>query len=104
MDLGRFRVAVDRGRIEWRRHVLERITARGILQSQVVDVLLTGEQIEDYSEDRPYPSALFLGFQSGKPIHVVASFDEEGDYAYIITAYQPNLDVFDTDFKTRRKR
>ncbi|MCL4512122.1 MAG: DUF4258 domain-containing protein [Bacteroidetes bacterium] len=66
-------------------------------------VLLSGEQIEDYPDDKPFPSALFLGFPSNQAIHVVASFDEESDYVYIITAYQPTFDYFESDYKTRKR-
>jgi len=104
MDLGKFRNAVSKGQLEWRRHILERIAERELRQNQLVQVLLSGEQIEDYPNDKPFPSALFLGFPFGKATHVVASFDEEGDCVYIITAYEPSLDVFEADYKTRRKR
>lgn len=95
---------MNEGRISWRRHVLERIAQRGLRQEQVVNVLLSGEGIEDYPDDSPFPSVLFLGFWNAQPIHVVASFDEENDHAYIITAYEPSLDVFEADHKTRKVR
>jgi len=39
----------------------------------------------------------------GKPIHVVVSLDEKENSAYIITVYEPSLDKFDPDYKTRKK-
>jgi hypothetical protein len=65
--------------------------------------LLTGEVIEDYPEDRPFPSALFLGFPGGDPLHVVAAFDEMENLVYIITAYIPSRESFLNDYRTRRK-
>jgi hypothetical protein len=66
-------------------------------------VLLSGERIRDYTEDRPVPSALFLGYIGGKPLHVVAAFDEITKEAFVITAYEPSLDVFESDYRTRKK-
>jgi|SRR5581483_11063428 len=59
--------------------------------------------IRDYSEDRPLPSALFLGYIDGKPLHVVAALDEKNKEVFVITAYEPSLDVFESDYRTRRK-
>ena len=74
------------------------------MQSTVLDLLLSGERIEEYSTDKPFPSALFLGYSQGRPYHVVAAFDDVKARVYIITAYEPSLDVFEADCKTRRKR
>lgn len=89
---------------EWRKHVLQRLAQRNILRKAVLDVILTGELIEDYPEDKPYPGALFLGWIEEKPLHVVVSLDEGNEWAYIITAYEPDLEHFEPDFRTRRKR
>jgi len=62
------------------------------------------ERIRDYPEDKPYPSALFLGWHEGTPLHVVAAVDEINETVYIITAYQPSLDYFETDYKTRKNQ
>jgi hypothetical protein len=58
--------------------------------------------VEDYSSDRPTPTALFLGWDKKRPIHVVLSIEPNGEIA-IITAYEPSLDVFESDYRTRRK-
>lgn len=71
LDLEILREAVTGGRIQWRRHVLEKLAERGIQQQAVRDVLLNGERIRDYTQDRPFPSALFLGYIGDKPLHVV---------------------------------
>jgi hypothetical protein len=103
MKLESFRRAIRQGHIEWRKHSLQRLAERGIKQKAVIDVLLTGERIEDYPEDTPYPSTLFLGFPEGTPLHVVAAFDEMHNLVYIITAYEPLKEFFSKDYKTRRK-
>jgi len=60
------------------------------------------ECIHVYPEDTPFPSALFFAFVEGKPLHVVAAFDKTEKKVYIITAYEPSLEVFESDFKTRK--
>lgn len=90
------------GRVIWRAHVLRRMIERGVGRSDVLGAVIAGDAIEDYPEDSPYPSALVLGFVEGRPLHVVLSFDESADDTYIITVYEPSLDKFELDFKTRR--
>ncbi len=79
--------------------MMERKISRGTVKK----VLLSGEIIEEYPEDKPYPSALFLGGVEEQSFHVVAAFDSETDYCFIITAYKPDLEHFESDYKTRRQ-
>ncbi len=72
-------------------------------QAAVLDLLLSGKRIHDYPEDKPFASALFLGYDGVRPLHVVASLDETAAQAFIITVYEPSLDVFEPDYKTKRK-
>lgn len=102
MDLSGLRDAVNKNKIEWLRHSLERMFERGISRAFVKHALLMGEQIEDYPDDKPYPSALFLGYIDNKPLHVVAAYDSINEQCFIITAYEPDLEHFESDFKTRR--
>ena len=102
-DLAVFREAVAAGRIEWRKHVLQKLAERGIAQQAVRDVLLNGERVRDYTEDKPFPSVLFLGYVVGKPLHVVAACDEAGGQAFVVTAYEPSLEIFEPDYRTKRK-
>lgn len=77
--------------------------ARNISRSEVLETMEQGEVIQRYDYDRPYPSALILGFPSKRPIHVVVSLDEKNGIVFIITAYEPDLTIFEQDFKTKRK-
>jgi hypothetical protein len=53
--------------------------------------------------DLPFPSALFLGYVAAKPLHVVAPCDETSRQVFVITAYEPSLEVFESDYRTKRK-
>ena len=63
---------------------------------------MSGEVIEVYPEDRPYPSCLMLQAES-EPLHVVAAVDALAEVCHIITAYRPDLEHFEPDWKTRKK-
>jgi len=97
------RRALQNGRIEWRKHVLQKLAERGLPQAGVLEVLLAGEKIRDYADDKPFPSALFLGYIGGRPFHVVAACDEAREKVFIITAYEPSLEIFEADYRTKRK-
>ena len=68
----------------------------------VKQILLEGEIIEDYPDDKPFPTALFLGWFQGEPFHVVSGFDSLSAYCFVITVYRPDLNHFEPDYKTRR--
>lgn len=98
------RDAVKKGNIEWQRHVLERMLERKISRGTVKEVLLNGEIIENYPDNKPFPSALFLGWIRSQPFHVVGAFDSLTEWCFVITAYKPDLEHFESDYKTRRLR
>ncbi len=84
------------------KHCQLRLEKRGILISDVEYALQHGEIIETYPDDYPFPSCLvFCVLQSGQPLHVVCSVGDEA--LYLITAYWPTLDEFESDYKTRRR-
>lgn len=76
--------------------------ARGVGRAEVLEVIGNGEVIQRYEYDKPFPSALLLGFPNSRPIHVVVSFDETQRAIFVITAYEPDLTIFQPDFKTKR--
>ena len=94
--------AIHAGRLEWQRHAFERMVEREIARVEVHAALLRGEIIEDYPDDRPFPSALFFHMSDRMPVHVVAAYDAQAQWVFIITAYRPDRSHFEADFKTRR--
>lgn len=63
---------------------------------------MTGQIIEQYPEDFPFPSCLVLGYsEDNRIVHVVIS--DEGESGRIVTAYIPNIDKFEDDLKTRKE-
>ncbi len=102
MDLVAIRDSVKQGRIEWLSHSLGRMFERGITIVSVKNALSYGEVVEDYPDDRPYPSALILGFVEDDPLHVVVAYDSLSQYCMVITAYNPDTEHFEDDFRTRK--
>ena len=95
--------ALDRGRVEWRKHVLVRMMERGIRRGDVLDALRHGERIQTYSDDRPFASARFHA-AGPPPLHVVAALDSATGTCFVITAYRADEAHFESDLKTRRSR
>ena len=88
----------ESGAIEWTVHAGQRILQRGITRQEVKEAIMTGEVIEDYPDDYPYPSCLLLG---SNRLHVVCGIGE--GRLWIITAYWPSLDKWKSDLKTRKE-
>lgn len=70
---------------------------------EVKKVLATGEVIEDYPEDTPFPSGLMLGWSGSRPIHLVAANNSAAKETIIITVYEPELSQWEPGFKRRKK-
>ncbi|MEI6970226.1 MAG: DUF4258 domain-containing protein [bacterium] len=104
LDLGIVRLALRSDAVVWRKHALERMLGRDISRTEVRGVLLHGEQIADYPDEFPFPAGLFLGTVLGRTLHVVAGLDSRNATIYIISVYEPDLDHFEADHRTRRRR
>lgn len=89
-------------RIIYQRHAVERMAQRGIREEDVEHVLHTGESIEVYADDTPYPSELLLGWLANRPLHIVVGTDAVGQRKIIITAYVPDSNKWAADFKRRK--
>lgn len=89
-------------KITFRVHAVQRMFERGISADDVRHVLETGEVIVRYSEDRPYPSCLMLGWREARPIHVVAAENVAESEAIVITAYKPDVEIWAEDFRSKK--
>ena len=84
-------------------HVIKRCKERNIDSCSIINVIMHGEIIKQYEDDKPFPSCLLLGMTvNGKYMHVVVASDNIN--LHIITAYYPNVDEWESDFKTRKGR
>jgi hypothetical protein len=91
----------DKNNILMTYHVSEQCRIRGIAGKDIICAILNGEIIEDYPDDYPFPSALVLGRDSENNIlHTVVGAGN--NKLWIITAYYPGTDKWESDFKTRK--
>lgn len=94
-------LAVDIDNFKVTKHMTKRFNERDIKLRFIQSTLLNGEIIEQYPNDYPYPSCLVLNFLNGEtPIHVCVGLGE--GKLWIITAYYPNTNEWEDDFKTRK--
>ncbi len=81
----------------------EKLRRRRISLETIEEAICSGEIIEDYPDDPRGPSCLILGLtQERRPIHVVCG-RIESDQLLVITAYEPNLEEWERDWRTRQK-
>ena len=74
---------------------------RRITIEEISQVIRNGEVIEDYPEDKPYPSCLIMGkIRGGFPLYVVCAIS---DKIHIITTHWLDPEKW-LDPKTRRER
>lgn len=87
--------------IRWTNHVLKRLLQRSIRQADVVQAIQSGEIIEVYPDDYPYPSCLLLGTDAaGNALHVCCG--RGPNEIWMITAYHPDPEEWESDLKTRK--
>ncbi len=91
-----------RNQLVFRSHSVQRMFQRGINTEDVLHVLATGDVIEDYPDDTPYASRLLLGWRGVRPIHVVAADNVDGRETIVVTVYEPDLALWEDDFRRRR--
>lgn len=84
----------------YREHAIQRMFERDIFEIDVEKTIINGEIIEEYLEDKPYPSFLALKLND-KPLHVVFAKNHEENEIIIITAYYPDKDKWSDDYKKR---
>lgn len=87
----------------FRVHAVQRMAERTIEVVDVRHALDAGEVIADYPDDTPYPSRLVLGWRGTRPVHVVAADNHHDQVTVVITVYQPDPELWEPGFKTRRK-
>jgi len=85
------------------KHAKNRLFERGIKVGDIQNAIMTGEIIEQYEDDKPFPSCLILGLnENNNYIHIVVS--KNHGYLYIITAYIPDENEWESDLKSRKEQ
>jgi hypothetical protein len=88
--------------IEWRVHALQQISIRNISRRDILEILHSGEVIESYPDDSPYPSFLLSGFVNFRPLHIVIVQAVKLNMVYIVTAYESDNAKWEDNFRRRK--
>jgi len=103
MEIDNIIDAIRHNRIKITDHADEEAENDQLTFDEVYFSVLNGEVIEDYPDDKPYPSCLIYGQTfSGDPIHSVWAFNEQSKWAVLITVYRPDPSQW-IDWRKRRK-
>ena len=89
-------------RLVFRVHAIQRMFRRGISDEDIRHVLESGEIIQEYPEDQPYPCRLVLGWRGSQPIHLVVADNIDEQETVVITVYQPDPAQWEADFRRKR--
>jgi len=97
------RECIRGGRILWSYHVNMRLGQRFIAREAIIHAATSYEVIEEYPEDKYFPSYLLLGRRGEEAFHVLFGADMEGQNVRVVTAYYPSPEEWEADLKTRRR-
>lgn len=89
--------------VKFSRHAIQQMFARSISKENVKHVIRNGITVINYPDDKPYPSKLMLGFVNERPLHVVLANVKIEKTVIVITAYEPDKNIWQDDFRKRRK-
>ena len=104
MDLTLIKQLCADKKLRWTNHIFLRLVQRNISMEDVQNAIMSGEIIEDYPNDYPFPSCLIFGYnRNNNVIHVVCAPNDEGTELWLITAYIPEKEKWMSDLRTRRQ-
>jgi hypothetical protein len=104
MDIENIIKAIRDSRVRITDHADEETVDDCLTYEEIYFSVIHGEVIEDYPNDKPYPSCLILGRNfSGIPIHSVWAYNPENLWAVLITVYRPAPERW-IDYKVRVKK
>jgi len=94
---------IRRGKIHWTYHVNMRLKGRFIPREVILSSVDSYEIIEEYPKDKYLPSYLIYARYQNRIVHIQIAVNTKNDRVIIITSYEPTLDQWEEDFKTRRQ-
>jgi Domain of unknown function (DUF4258) len=86
------------------RHAVIQMFARSISTDAVSTAVRIGEVVEEYPNDKPFPSVLLLATVEGRSLHVVLAQTAEQMECIVVTVYEPDPKIWDTDFKRKKRK
>lgn len=96
------RQKIDRNEFELSKHAVDRSILRGIRIDEIKEAIANGQIIEDYPDDKYFPSCLICGLTlRDRILHIHCSYPSR-PLIKIITLYEPDINQWNKDF-TKRK-
>ncbi len=96
--------SIKAGKIKITEHADEEAQADNLPFEDIFTSVSRGEIIEQYPDDKPYPSCLIFGRNlKGEPIHNVWAYNAETKASVLITVYRPDPKRWMGDWRTRRR-
>ena len=88
--------------IQWTYHINMRLRERSMTRQMILGSVETYEIIESYPDDKYLPSYLVYAQQEGQYFHILFATDVANRNIRIVTAYFPDIEEWERNFKTRR--
>ena len=96
--------AIRGHRIRITDHADEEAQADHLSFDEIFISVFQGEIIEEYPNDKPFPSCLVFGETfRGEPVHSVWAYNQENRWAVLITVYRPDPRRW-IEWRTRRPK
>lgn len=96
--------SIQCGKIRISDHADEESHNDGLTYDEIFNSVFNGEIIEDYGQDKPYPSCLIYGKNfKDEPIHSVWGYNTENEWSVLITVYRPDQERW-LNWKQRRRK
>ena len=96
--------AIRHNRIRITDHADEEAQGDRLSFDEVFFSVFQGEIIEDYPDDTRYPSCLIYGTTfAGTPVHSVWAYNQDNQWAVLITVYRPDPKRW-IDWRIRRPK
>jgi hypothetical protein len=96
--------AIRNNRLRITDHADEEAQADKLTFDEIFFSVFQGEIIEEYPRDKPYPSCLIYGDTfADEPVHSVSAYNEENQWAVLITVYRPDPNRW-IDWRKRRPK
>lgn len=104
MDIEDLIAAVRKSQVRITDHADEEAVDDELTFDEIYYSVMHGEIIEEYPNDKPYPSCLVMGGNfAGEPIHSVWAYNSSNGWAVLITVYRPAPERW-IDWKVRVKK
>ena len=88
--------------IQWTYHINMRLRERSMTRQMILGSIETYEIIESYPDDKYLPSYLVYAQHGEQHLHILFATDVTNRNIRIVTAYFPDIEEWELNFKTRR--